>query len=74
MGEKCEEAFKELKAYLSTPPAIAKPVAGGPIYLYVVVSQAAISGMLVREEQGDQRPIFYVSKSLVDAEIRYPII
>ena len=66
--EKCEKAYKELKEYLLTPPILAKPLTGEPLYLYVVISQAAVSGVLVREEQGDQRPIFYVSKLLVDAE------
>ena len=69
-----EECFKVLNKYLSTPPILAKPVTGEPLYLYVAVSQAAVSGVLVREEQGDQRPIFYTSKSLVDAETRYPIM
>lgn len=66
--EKCEKTFKELKEYLSTTPILAKPLTREPLYLYVAVSQAAVSGVLVREEQGNQRPIFYVSKSLVDAE------
>ncbi|CAA7057629.1 unnamed protein product [Microthlaspi erraticum] len=70
--EKCEEAFKQLKTYLSEPPILAKPVEGEPLYLYIAVSPAAVSGVLVREELNEQRPIFYVSKSLIDAETRYP--
>ncbi|XP_056854988.1 uncharacterized protein LOC130509719 [Raphanus sativus] len=70
--EKCEEAFKQLKAYLSEPPILSKPVVGEPLYLYLAVSTAAVSGVLVREEQNEQRPVYYTSKSLIDAETRYP--
>lgn len=36
------------------------------------MSSWAVSGVLVRDDRGEQRPIFYISKSLLDAEIRYP--
>ncbi|CAA7062309.1 unnamed protein product [Microthlaspi erraticum] len=42
--EKCEEAFKQLKTYLSEPPILAKPVEGEPLYLYIAVSPAASAG------------------------------
>ena len=70
--EKCEEAFKQLKQYLAEPPVLAKPEMGEPLYLYVAVSHTAVIGVLVREERGDQKPVFYISRSLVDAETRYP--
>ena len=69
---KCEEAFTQLKAYLSEPPILAKPVEGEPLYLYLDVSTAAVSGVLVREEQNEQWPVYYISKTLIDAETRYP--
>ena len=58
---RCEEAFQELKKYLATPPILAKPVIGEPLYLYIAVSDTAVSGVLVREDRGEQKPIFYVS-------------
>jgi len=69
---RCEEAFQELKKYLETPPILAKPVIGEPLYLYVVVSDIAVSGVLVREDRGQQKPIFYVSQTFTGAESRYP--
>ncbi|MBW1279629.1 hypothetical protein KYD79_28050, partial [Escherichia coli] len=57
----CEEAFEQLKAYLSHPPILAKPVEEEPLYLYIAVSPAAVSGVLVREKQNEQKPVFYVS-------------
>ncbi|KAL1218058.1 hypothetical protein V5N11_017213 [Cardamine amara subsp. amara] len=47
--DSCEEAFKQLKSYLSEPPILSKPVVEETLYLYVSVSTAAISGVLVRE-------------------------
>jgi ribonuclease HI/transposase InsO family protein len=69
-----EEAFEKLKDYLSTPPILVKPEVGETLYLYIAVSDHAVSSVLVREDRGEQRPIFYTSKSLVEAETRYPVI
>lgn len=69
--EECEKAFQQLKRYLATPPVLAKPVEGDPLFLYIAVSVTAVSGVLIREESSEQNPIFYVSKSLLDAETRY---
>ncbi|KFK22473.1 hypothetical protein AALP_AAs51959U000100, partial [Arabis alpina] len=71
-SDKCEDAFKQLKEYLATPPILAKPVTGEPLFLYIAVSETTVSAVLVREERGEQKPIFYVSKTLTDAETRYP--
>ncbi|KFK44296.1 hypothetical protein AALP_AA1G239700 [Arabis alpina] len=71
-SDKCEEAFRQLKEYLATPPILAKPVTGEPLFLYIAISETAVSAVLVREERGEQKPIFYVSKTLTDAETRYP--
>ncbi|XP_019089100.1 PREDICTED: uncharacterized protein LOC109127941 [Camelina sativa] len=71
---KCKEAFAQLKAYLSEPPVLAKPEFGEPLFLYVAVSDSAVSGVLVREERGEQGPIFYISKSFTGTESRYPMM
>ena len=33
-----------------------------------------MSGVLIREDNGEHKPIYYVSRSLVDAETRYPVM
>ena len=40
--------------------------------MYLAVSEAAVSAALVREEEGKELPVFYVSKALIDQETRYP--
>ncbi|CAA7059312.1 unnamed protein product [Microthlaspi erraticum] len=72
--EKCEDAFKQLKEYLTTPPILVKPEEGETLFLYIAISSTAVSGVLVREDRGEQRPVFYVSKTLNDAETRYPTL
>ncbi|XP_070020270.1 uncharacterized protein [Nicotiana sylvestris] len=52
---------------------VGKPKAGEKLLLYLAISEVAVSAVLVREEQGKQSPIYYVSKSLLDAETRTAI-
>ena len=67
-SDKCENAFKQLKHYLATPSVLAKPVEREPLFLYIAVSATAVSGVLIREERREQKPIFYISKTLLDAK------
>ena len=59
---------------MATPPVLAKPVEGEPLFLYVAVSATAVSSVLIREERSEQKPIIYISKTLLDAESRYPLM
>ena len=72
--KECEEAFAQLKAYLTQPPLLSKPKVGESILLYLAVSPTAVSSVLIREEGTTQLPIYYVSHSMVPAETRYPDI
>ena len=51
--ERCEEAFRQLKSYLSEPPVLEKPEFGERLFLYIFVSENTISGVLVRVERSD---------------------
>ncbi|XXG79911.1 hypothetical protein AAC387_Pa09g0878 [Persea americana] len=46
------------------------PTHGYVLYLYLAVSDYAVSSVLIKEENGQQRPIYYTSKILLDAETR----
>jgi ribonuclease HI len=72
-NEECSVAFQELKQTLSTPPVLTKPEPGDTLLLYLAVSENAVSGVLVKEAGKVQRPIYYVSKVLLDAETRYTL-
>ncbi|CAL8162886.1 unnamed protein product [Prunus armeniaca] len=55
--EECEVAFQNLKTYLTSPPLLSKPVPGEELFIYLVVSNLAISLALIREELGAQSPV-----------------
>ena len=64
-------AFQELKQYLSHPPIMSSPVVDEVLFAYLAVALHAISLVLIQVDNGIQRSIYYVSKSLNEAEVRY---
>ena len=60
--DKCEEIFKQLKDFLTSPSAIQKPRPAQPILVYLAVSDEAVSGALVQEVEGEERPIYFGSR------------
>ena len=61
-----------MKKYLSSPPLLSPSVPGEELYLYIAVSQAAVSAALVRNDGRSQLPIYFVSKAFRGAKERYP--
>nr|XP_033512229.1 uncharacterized protein LOC117276915 [Nicotiana tomentosiformis] len=47
----CQQALEELKRYQSRPPLLYTPKADEQLYLYLVVSEVGVSGLLVREDE-----------------------
>ena len=70
-SEECTVAFQQLKEYLSRPSIMSSPAADEVLCAYIAVATHAVSLVLIREDNGLQRPVYYVSKSLHEAEIRY---
>ena len=64
-------AFEDLKKYLSSPPLLSPSKPREELYLYIAVSQATISSTLVREEEGVQRPVYFISRAFRGVEERY---
>ena len=60
--DKCEQAFRSLKEYLSKPLLLSKPIEGEPLYIYLAITEYVISGALVREENKVQWPLYYINK------------
>jgi hypothetical protein len=48
-NEECSVPFQGIKTYLSTPPCLSIPNLGEPLFLYLAVSDHAVSAVLVRE-------------------------
>ena len=70
-SEECVVAFQQLKQYLSHPPIMSSPMVVEVLFAYIVVAFYAISYVLIRVDSGIQRLVYYVSKSLNEAEVRY---
>ena len=70
-SEDCVLAFQQLKEYLSRPPILFSPKADEVLFAYIAVASHAVSLVLIRVDNGIQRPIYYVSKSLHEVEVRY---
>ena len=47
---------------------------GKELFLYLVVSQTAVSSALILEELKIQRPVYYTSQAFQGTEVRYPRI
>ncbi|KAL0415580.1 UNVERIFIED_CONTAM: Retrovirus-related Pol polyprotein from transposon gypsy [Sesamum latifolium] len=69
-NEECEQVLQDLKKYLTSPPLLANPKNDEPLYLYLAVSEEAVSSLLVREESGkgsyetrERSMIFYLKKA-----------
>ena len=68
--DECEKAFQNLKEYLVRTPMLSALEPGEELFMYLSVSEHAVSAVLLRD-QGVQRLMYYISKTLVDTETRY---
>lgn len=72
--EECEEAFQDLEHYLVSPPILSNPESGEDLYMYMAVSDHVVSIVLLKTQGGVQRLVYYISKALVDLEMRYLLL
>ena len=50
---------------------MSSPEPGEILFAYITMAFCAVSLVLIRVDCGVQRPVYYVSKSLHEAEVRY---
>ena len=67
----CEEALNQFTRHLTSPPLPSKLKDGETLYIYLAASETTVSVVLIREEEGKQLQVYYVSRTLLDAETRY---
>ena len=73
-GAEQQQAFDEIKEYLSKPPVLVPPQHDRPFYVYLSVGDTSIASVLVQKHDGQERVVFYLSRRMLDAETRYPKI
>jgi len=66
-NESCEEMFQKLKQDLATLPIPVSPPPHSKLFLYLVVSDSAVSSVLVYEEGKKQLPVYFTSRTLQPA-------
>ena len=71
-NEECDKALITIKQYLAEPQVLASSEVGETLFVYFVVLDVSMSVALFKEDENrKQRPVFFVSKSLANAETRY---
>ena len=66
--------FKDLNYYLTSPPILSRPEPKEDLYMYLAVSDHTVSSVLLRHQEGIQRLVYYLSKTLVDVETWYLLL
>ena len=67
-------AFQQLKEYLSRPPIMSRLEVNEVLFAYIAVASHTVSLVLVQVDSGVQRLVYYVSKSLHEADVRYLLL
>ena len=67
--KQCALAFKQLKEYLFQPSIMSSPEMDEVLFAYIAVALHAVSLVLIRVDSDIQMPVYYVSKSLHEAEV-----
>ncbi|XP_059627634.1 uncharacterized protein LOC132270471 [Cornus florida] len=66
-----QEALSRLKGYMAEPPILSAPKPGEVLIMYLAISNIATRAVLIKKEGKRQYLVFYTSKTMTDAEMRY---
>ena len=69
---KCQEAFEKVQDIMTKLLTVCAPIFGKPLRLYLTSNSQAIGALIAQENNnGVEQPIYYVNRTLKDAENRY---
>ncbi|CAL2270312.1 unnamed protein product [Prunus armeniaca] len=72
--EQHQQAFEEIKHYLSNPPVLSPPKRGRPLKLYISASEVSIGSLLVQDnKEGKEQAVYYLSRTLTEVERKYSL-
>ena len=69
--EECALAFQKLKECLSRLPIMSRPEVDEVLFAYITVASHAVSLVLIRDDNGVQKPIYYVSSYMRPRFVTY---
>lgn len=71
-GEQQQQAFEKMKSILTSLKTMTMPIQREPMMLYLISTPYLISALLVQEVEGQEQPVYYLSKCLHESELNYP--
>ena len=69
--EEARKGLQRLKEQIKELPMLASPKPGEPLVLYLSTGAGAISAALIAERKDKQMPVYFISRTLQDAENNY---
>jgi hypothetical protein len=69
-----EDAFQEMKKYLSDLPTLTAPLSREKLKIYLEASPQALSTVLIVKRHKIQTPIYYISRVMSTSEVNYSIL
>jgi hypothetical protein len=70
-GDEQQKAFNEIKEYMKEPPVLVPLQLNKPFKLYVAADTQTIGSALIKQFEGKERVVAYLSRKLLDPETRY---
>jgi len=71
----CQNAFDDIKKYLTNPPVLCAPIKGRPLILYTAAMPTSLGALLAQtNDEGKEVSLYYLSRTLLGAECNYPDI
>ncbi|KAK1600904.1 hypothetical protein QYE76_048148 [Lolium multiflorum] len=70
-GAEQQQAFDDIKEYLTKPPVLVPPQQDRPFYIYLSVADTSIASVVVQVYDGLEKVVFYLNRRMLDAETRY---
>jgi hypothetical protein len=70
-GAEQQQAFEDIKEYLSKLPVLVPPQQGKPFHVYLSIGDTSIPSVIIQVHDGKERVVFYLSRRMLDAETKY---
>ncbi|GKB64640.1 putative reverse transcriptase domain, ribonuclease H-like domain protein [Tanacetum coccineum] len=70
--KEADEAFRRMKECLESLPMMVIPTKGENLTMYLATSEENVSAVLMAERGKKQIPVYFVSRTLHGAELKYP--